>query len=198
MRIGGTNWNRLSALLAVLMLASCHGASVHRARPGHGRGDGLETVSADDLFDVAIVYANRGDWLRAEQYLSAARVEGYEEASVVYWLVRVCVAAGRYQSALNHAETHLTSHPEDAGLRLVVASLLEALGDQDRARYELEQMLRIWPKNSLAHYRLALLYLGIPTGHDRAANHFEAYLALDPSGAHAAEARAKLEEETGP
>jgi hypothetical protein len=53
-------------------------------------------VTAEDLLFLAVSHARSGDLLRAEQYLSAARQRGHEEATVVYWLVRVCVAASRY------------------------------------------------------------------------------------------------------
>lgn len=196
MKTRRTEWQRICACFATVALTSCHGGNFYTARKHRTDSESPGTLSGDDLFHVAMVHADRGDWLRAEQYLSVARAEGYDETSAVFWLVRVCVAAGRYQSALTHLDPYLRLHPADAGLRVIMASLLEALGDRERARRELERTLQFAPTNSLAHYRLALLYLDLSADRNDVTEHLEAYLALDPLGAHAAEARAMLDEES--
>jgi predicted Zn-dependent protease len=141
--------------------------------------------SPDELYSVALHHAQQGDLMRAEQYLNAARKEGYDEAAVVYWLVRVCLAAGRYHAALGHGARHLNREPSNWRLRLVVASIHEALGDPQGALTELEQVVRSHPSFPLAHYRLAQAYLRHPSHMDRAKLHLETYLALDPEGVHA-------------
>jgi tetratricopeptide (TPR) repeat protein len=127
--------------------------------------------------------------------LSAARRKGYDEAAVVYWLVRVCISAGRYQSALSHAADYLRSHPSHWSLRLVVASIYEALGDLARARSELELIVRAQPEQALPRYRLAVLYRTWLSNAALARPHLQAYLALSPDGAHAAEVKAALDDE---
>jgi len=141
---------------------------------------------------MGLLQARQRDLLRAEQYLSAARSHGYDEPTVVYWLVRVCVAAGRYHSALDHAARYLRDNPANWRLRLVVASIHEALGDHERARRELEQIVSDQPTTPLPRYRLALLYSLHPSEQKRAVPHYEAYLALDPEGVHAAEVETLL------
>jgi predicted Zn-dependent protease len=116
---------------------------------------------------------------------------------VVYWLVRVCVAAGRYHSALRHAKDFLRKQPHNWQLRLVVASIHEALGDPDEATVQLERIVRAQPTASLPHYRLALLYDRRPLQAHRAFAHFQAYLALDPTGPHAPEVKLFLAEAPG-
>jgi len=174
----------LCAACAVLLLGSCQHASV---RGGADARLAVPAMSPEELFEIGLLWARRGDLLRAEQYLNSARNHGYDEPPVVYWLVRVCVAAGRYHSALDHAERYLRDNPENWRLRLVVASIHEALGDVDRARIELEHIVRAQPQSPLPRYRLALLYSRRGFGARRAVPHLEAYLALDPAGPHAAE-----------
>ena len=181
------------------MVTGCHHATLHQ---GPDLQAELTTVTAEDLFLLGVSHARSGDLLRAEQYLSAARQRGHDEAATVHWLVRVCVAASRYQSALAHAADYLRSHPTHWSLRLVVASIYEALGDVARARSELERIVRGEPERPLPHYRLAMLYRSRDADRERAKAHLEDYLRLNPQGLHAPEVRSALTEvsavSTGP
>lgn len=176
-----------------LFAYGCH----HRTRTlRDSSSHSVPVVTAADLFRMGLIHAHRGDLLRAEQYLSAARRRGHDEEATVYWLVHVCVLAGRYRSALRHSKTYLQNHPESWDLRLVVASLYEALGDFNEARLNLERVVASQPQDALARYRLALLYRHRTALPDRALPHLRAYLELAPEGPHAAEVRA-LEAELG-
>ena len=170
-------------------------------RSGHRRADSqpeIRTMGAEELFQIAVWHARRGDLLRAEQYLNAARHESYDEGEVVYWLVRVCIAGGRYHSALRHAAAYLRTAPANWQLRLVVASIYEALGDLHEAQVELERVVSAQPSAALAHYKLALLYSRQPLQAQRASTHLKAYLALAPRGAHAPEVQDLLVEVSRP
>ena len=130
------------------------------------------TLTAEELFQVALFQAQRGDLFRAEQYLVAARTQGHDDATTTYWLVRVCVSAGRYHSALRHGQERLSRNPGDWRLRLVVASIHEALGEISKAR---EQYLVLEPTGvHVAEVRAALARLSSlqpsPTG-DSASEH---------------------------
>lgn len=173
------------------ILGGCHQATLHRRADLQAE---LTTVTAQDLFLLGISHARSGDLLRAEQYLGAARDRGHDEVAAVYWLMRVCVAANRYQSALGHAADYLRDHPSDWSLRFVVASIYEALGDVDRAKSELERIVRAEPTRSLPHYRLAILYRHQEADQEQAKAHLEEYLRLTPEGTHAAEVRSTLTE----
>ena len=192
---------RLGASLVgcLVILGGCHQATLH---PRPNLQAELSTITAQDLLSLAVDHARSGDLLRAEQYLSVARQRTHDEAAVVYWLVRVCVAASRYQSALGHAANYLRDHPDDWPLRLVVATLYEALGDVLRARSELERIVGAEPAMPLPHYRLAMLYRSQQADQERAKLHLEEYLKLTPSGPHAAEVRSVLSQiadvSTGP
>lgn len=183
--------SRLSLVCVFTMLGGCHHLTLHEPPAIH---DELSTIAADELFALAVFQARQGDLLRAEHYFSAARQKGYDEAAVVYWLVRVCISGGRYQSALGHASEYLRNHPHDWSLRLVVASIYEALGDLARARSELELIVRAEPNQALPRYRLAVLYRTWLSDAELARPHLQAYLRLSPGGPHAAEVTAALDE----
>lgn len=196
------NSERQSSVLVagcLALIGGCHHATL---RKGPDLQAELSSVTAEDLLSLAVSHARSGDLLRAEQYLSAARQRGHDEAAVVYWLVRVCTAASRYQSALGHAANYLRDHPKDWSLRLIVATIHEALGDVERAQAELERIVGAAPAMPLPHYRLAMLYRSRRADQDRAKVHLEEYLRLTPKGPHAAEVRSALSEvgdiSTGP
>lgn len=183
--------NRLLLASCLAVTLGCNHPTLHQASELQSE---LTNVTAEDLFLLGVSHAHSGDFLRAEQYLAAARQGGHEQAPAIRWLVRVCIAASRYQSALVHAHRYLRENPTHWSLRLVVASLHEALGDSARAKSELEQIVRAEPDWALPHYRLAMLYR--VTGDDRARSdaELEQYLALAPDGRHAAEAQSVLDE----
>lgn len=176
-----------------LLFCGCH-QKTHTLQPSVS--EPLPFITAEELFRIGLFHAHRGDLLRAEQYLSAARERGHDEAATVYWLVRVCVSGGRYHSALRHAATYLRDHPDSWGLRLVIASIHEALGEFREAQLNLEHVVASRPHDPLAHYRLALLYRHRTPLPNRALPHLRAYLELAPEGRHAAEVRA-LQAELG-
>lgn len=154
----------------------------------------MSAVDAQQLFQEGVLHARLGDSLRAEQYLTAAKARGYDEAEVVAWLVRICVAANRYHSALRHAEPYLRRHPEDWPLRFVIANIYDALGDAERAGVALEAVAEAAPNEPLAHYRLGLYHSEHSLEAEEARKAFENYLSLDPSGRYAAEARVRLQQ----
>ncbi len=178
-------------VVCALVIGGCHPPTLRDSLDLQAE---LANVTTDDLLVLALSHARSGDLLRAEQYLSAARQRGRDEAGVVYWLVRVCVAANRYQSALTHAANHLRDHPLDWPLRLVVATIHEALGHKALARSEFERIVAAQPLMALPHYRLAMLYREGSTEPTRAIMHLQEYLKLEPGGPHAAEARSALNE----
>ncbi len=173
----------------VLACSGCNHAGLHYTS---GLSEELRSISAEDLFTEGVAYALRGDTLRAEQYLNASRRRGYDPEAVVAWLVRVCVASSRYQTALMHAATYLRENPSDWWLRFVVANIHDALGDIESARSELELVVEAEPDRPLPHYRLGVLYRERLENRDLSRLHFQEYLRLEPHGPHAAEVRAVL------
>jgi predicted Zn-dependent protease len=136
--------------------------------------------------------AARGDTARAEQYLELALQRGGDERRVLPLLLAVCLRSSHLRAALSHAEPYLRSHPDDLGLRYLVANLELELGTPARAQRELERILESDPSFARAHYLLATLELESGTG--GAKSHLQRYLELEPEGEHAAEAHERLRE----
>lgn len=159
--------------------------------PGTG-SDPLQRQSAESLFQRGRQSADRGDTVRAEQYLELALDKGYARSRVLPVLLSVCLSSGRLRSALNYAEPELRLRPDDAELRYLVASIHLGLGQRDEARDELEQLLRLNPDQAAALYLLGVVEadeLGLQLS---AREHFESYLRAAPRGKHAAEVRDRL------
>lgn len=133
-----------------------------------------------------------GDYTRAEQYLNAALENGGSESEIVPLLLSICVKDRRYRSAVEYAENYLRRHPREHRLRFVVATLYVGLGENDRARKQLERVIAQDPKHAEAHYALAVLFRDQLMSFGKADEHFRQYLALDPRGEHAEEATGSL------
>lgn len=149
----------------------------------------LTELSAEDLYRKAAEFAGRGDWVGAEQYLQAARRAGFDERRVTGALVRVCLASERYQTALSYAEPYLMTHPEDWPLRQVVAAVYMSQGHVAHARSLLLEVAQQAPFDAETRFMLGALSSSHGEWKHEARDHFEAYLALAPTGEHAQEAR---------
>jgi Tfp pilus assembly protein PilF len=133
-----------------------------------------------------------GDYTRAEQYLNAALENGGSETEIVPILLSICVKDRRYRSAVEYAENYLRRHPREHRLRFVVATLYVGLGENDRAKKQLERVIEQNPKHAEAHYALAVLFRDQLMSFAKADEHFRQYLQLDPRGEHAEEASGSL------
>jgi tetratricopeptide (TPR) repeat protein len=183
----------LRNLLAILFLAlpACGSGAVQgpEAAGAEARPEREQPVW---LFSQGVAAADRGDSVRAEQYLSLALDRGYPRERVLPVLLKVCLASSRLRAALDHAEPYLREHPEQDPLRFLVATIHVGLAQQEQALIELDRLLRHNPRFEEAHFlRGALLLEGEPP---RAIDAFRAYLDLAPRGAHAPEARTHLSE----
>jgi tetratricopeptide (TPR) repeat protein len=142
------------------------------------------------LFRQGLAAAERGDGVRAEQYLSLAREHGYPADRVLPALLKVCLANSRLRAALDYAEPYLRQHPEQDALRFLVANIHVGLGQHDEALVELERLISRNSRFDEAYFlRAGLLF------EDDAPAAIEAlrsYLDLAPRGVHAAEARSRL------
>ena len=150
------------------------------------------------LFARGREYARSGDLNRAEEYLTAAMDAGQDPKQVLPLLLHVCIAAGNYRLALDHAEQALGRTPADTRLRFVVASLYQSTGEPASARQNLDQVIREDPNFADAQFALGVLMRDDLKDHAGAEPHFRAYLKLAPTGAHAEEARQSIEEPPPP
>lgn len=186
---------RLSARLGLgvsaiaLLLVGCGAASEPKPAAPTASGD---TRDATAYFADGRAAAERGDAIRAEQYLSLALAQGYEPSVVIPLLLEVCIAGSHLRAALNHAEPYLRQHPDDQQLRYLIATIHLGLGQQEEARTDLEQLLRANPNYADAHFLLGVL--SSDSDEDEARTHFLRCLELAPKGEHAPEVRSRLSE----
>jgi pilus assembly protein CpaF len=110
----------LAALIVTLAAAGgCGGTSVEvQTSSSATTSDPLNDIEPSELFRRGVVLAQHGDFVRAEQYLLAARNRGFDEGRVIPPLMEVCVRASRLSAAIGYAEPYLESHPSDWPLRV--------------------------------------------------------------------------------
>lgn len=164
----------------------CAGASSSTRTP---TPDPLADVEADELYGHGLGMAERGDLVRAEQYILAAIEKGFDRGEALPSLLRVCIASQRYAIALRHANPYLQEHPEDWALRYLVATLHLAIGSEERARTELEKVIRDAPEQAVPYYTLGMLHHERHADMGAARQYFERYMELAPRGAHVEEVR---------
>lgn len=179
----------LAALCALSV--GCGGAS-SGVTPQAPIVDPLEEQNAQQLFDAGIRIAHQGDYIRAEQYFTAARDHGYPEDQVLPLLMEVCVHSSRYSAAVGYAEPYLETHPDDWRLRQLLATIQMGLGNSTAARLSLEHVVAEAPDEAVPHYMLGVLLRDELHDEPGMRAQMERYLALAPDGAHATEAREAL------
>lgn len=186
------------ALLAIagVMVAGCAAAQQPVVQPP--MVDPLDDQTAQQLFDAGTRIAQQGDYIRAEQYLTAARDHGYPEDEVLPILMEVCVHSSRYSAAVGYAEPYLETHPDDWRLRQLLATIQMGLGNPAAARLSLEHVVTEAPEEAVPHYMLGVLLRDELHDEPGMRTQFERYLALAPDGAHATEAREALGLIAGP
>ena len=161
--------------------------------------DPLDAIDPAELFRRGVVLGRHGDFVRAEQYMLAARNRGFDEDRVIPALMEVCVRASRLSAALGYAEPYLESHPGQWPLRVLVGSIHLGLGQLGDARTHLERVIRDGAASghaegsAEAHYLLGIV-MREQADIVEARVHFARYAELEPEGSHAEEVRAILSE----
>lgn len=179
---------------------ACAGVRQPFEHSGETTGETSRAASTpDELFRAGMVAAQRQDLTRAQQYLAAAVAAGYPEAQAIVPQIEVCLAGTQVQAAIQLAQAYLVRHPDEWRMRYLLATLYSADHQFEQAVSELRQLVTRTPLQAQAHYLLgSLLRDHSPELHDKPAAlgdprpHFRRYLELEPSGVHAAEARASL------
>ncbi|HZS40542.1 MAG TPA: tetratricopeptide repeat protein [Polyangia bacterium] len=191
-------FNQFVAALFAVAAIGCVGA--RRSSPA-AAGTPLEQKLAqnpdDPQVNIALGEASEGagDLLRAEQYYLRAEALGVPQDRIVPRLVRVLVAAHRYDEALDRCRRRLTTRPEDRATRFVEAALLVALERPKEAERELAALVRTKPDDPQAYLALGKLYRDGYNDRPRARAMFEKYLELAPSGEAAPAVRFELADE---
>lgn len=176
-----------------LVLGGLTGCAAHASRrPEVVQQVVHEERQPEKLLERGKAFAQRGDLTRAAEYLTAALDAGASEAEVLPLLMRVYVENGAYRLAIERGEEYLQLHPNDARMRYLVATMFIAIEEPDRAIAHLRRVTEHAPGHADAHFAVAVLLRDAKSDWVRADYHFRQYLALEPSGQHAAEARANL------
>jgi Flp pilus assembly protein TadD len=136
--------------LAIALLGCAHRSANPEGTPSTGASAQL---APDALASRGLSLMQRGDYLRAEQYLQLALRAGHPEEQLVVPLLTTCIASGRFRAALMHADRHLALHPAAWRVRFVRAAVLRALGQSEQAELERAKAVRDAP--AAAHARLA-------------------------------------------
>lgn len=185
-----TNHNsRLWLLCLILTMTAC--AAQPRGRTTPPPADPIAAAPAAQLRGQGLAYARRGDFVRAQQYLAAAKLKGYESRIIVPELVKVCVAGSRLRAALLYGEPYLQRHPEDAGMSYVVGTIHLALGDIHRATVHLNGALRAEDLMIDAAFSLALVASKEGRVKEQA-RFLRQYLSVKPAGRYSTQAKVML------
>lgn len=178
------------ALLLVLACLCLHGCASAAAR--RGSREPVAQLSAQQTLEVAALLEQRGDSVRAQQYLCAALAKGAPPEKVFPRLLRLYVADGQYRLAADQTEHYLRRHPSDRKLHQLLATLYTALGYHGQAVQHYERVLALAPSDPQAHFALASALRDGGVELARADTHYRAYLKIEPDGPYAEEARSLL------
>jgi tetratricopeptide (TPR) repeat protein len=144
------------------------------------------------LVSIGDAYASFGDSVRASQYYTLAIDAGGDERTIFPRLLDMCIRDRQFRAALFHVEDYLRRHPGNMKLRFLAGSLYASMGEVKLAHSEYETAALGEPKNAELQYAFAVLSRDHEGNLLAADAHFRAYLSLEPSGAHAEEARSSL------
>jgi Flp pilus assembly protein TadD len=100
--------------------------------------------------------------------------------------------AGDAQGALSAMQAAAQGGDPTPAVLAELALAQRAAGDREAALATLERALALDPRYATAHYLLANMLAGAQRGAE-ARKHYERYLALEPKGPNAAQARERIE-----
>lgn len=177
------------------LLVAALGVSACGAAPAAPAEAPPQAPSAEALAAQGRSFAKAGDGVRAEQYLVAALRAGARAEQLLPELLRVCIVAGRLQSALGHALPYLKAHPDEVALRYLVATIYLGLEQAPKALQELERISSTDPHHAPSAYLAGAIAWDVYGDAKAARRHFERYLRLAPRGAQVPEVVAWLREQ---
>jgi len=193
-----SHWNRLvrTTLLGAVLVAQAACSSTAELPAGSAYDAHAEAkqrqAAAAELLELGLRFASAGDSVRAEQYLAAALDAGANADRALPALLKVCINAGRFEAAAQHAETYVKDVRARRDLELLLGGLYLTLEQDDKAIVQLRRVALKYPELPMAHLLLGRLLRAQAQGLEEADEHFRAYLRLAPEGPHSTEARESL------
>ncbi|HEY0715335.1 MAG TPA: tetratricopeptide repeat protein [Polyangia bacterium] len=180
---------RSQGLGMVFAIAVCASACATASSGAGARPQVLDDRTPEALFQRGVEAQRSGDGTRAEQYYAAALSRGYPAERAFAALLNVCLVSDRYDTALYYARARLREQPQNWSLRYLAATLALAAGQEERAVEELQRLIDERPKRPEPHYLMGVVARDHLRDKKLAVTSFNRYLAMSPTGPHAAEAR---------
>lgn len=160
---------------------------------------------ARTLVELAELYFLSRDYLRARQYLSLAEQvsarapaagpgAAVDREKVFQLGLLIAVHGEQYSVAIKRCQERLEQRPADSRVRSLLASLLEALGDELAAEKQLRLLLLLHPDQAAFLVDLARFYERGARADKKEQAHrlYHRYLDVAPQGALAPQVRAAL------
>lgn len=188
----------LHAMLGCLLLgvSLCSMGCAHQAagpETAADLGNGKDQATARrELLELGLEFAQAGDAIRGEQYLSAALEAGADPNQALLPLIELCVRAGRLEAAAQYGEVYRRPIQAKRELSMLLGGIYISLDQDEKAVVELQRVNKDYPKYPLSHLLLARLLRQRQRDLEQADQQFRAYLELAPEGPYANEARESL------
>lgn len=149
-------------------------------------------AAAQELLELGLEFASRGDAIRGEQYLVAALDAGADPNRALLPLLRLCIKSSRLEAAAQYGEVYGREVRAKRDLDLLLGGLYVTLEQSEKAVKHLQRVALRYPEYAMAHLLLARLLHREARDLEQADEHFRAYLRLAPEGPYATEARESL------
>lgn len=137
---------------------------------------------------IALTYYEQKDIDTAVQTLDRALLIAPDNVASLRLVIDILVGAGREADAEPYMDRLPAGEKVDANALLNVGISAYNDGDLETALAKFEKVLGDYPDNASAHFYLGLCYLG-QGANDKAKEHLERMLELEPNNEKAAEAR---------
>jgi tetratricopeptide (TPR) repeat protein len=179
-------------VVTALFAVGC-GASLNE-QPKHAGPQYSPLKDPNVMVEHAEVFAENGDFTRAQQYYSAALAAGGKSSAIMPKLLKACIASGDLRLATEYAEQELSKNPDDQNLRFVTGALQAQIGNRVAARDHLVGAAAKMKQNAKVQFAVAAFFRDDMQDRAEADPYFREYLRLAPTGEHADEARGSIME----
>jgi tetratricopeptide (TPR) repeat protein len=148
-------------VVTALFAVGC-GASLNE-QPKHAGPQYSPLKDPNVMVEHAEVFAENGDFTRAQQYYSAALAAGGKSSAIMPKLLKACIASGDLRLATEYAEQELSKNPDDQNLRFVTGALQAQIGNRVAARDHLVGAAAQMKPNAKVELAVAAFFAAAPT-----------------------------------